>query len=36
MPLTAFYDATGHLVDVNRGALPETALSKRLQQLFGV
>ncbi len=36
MPLTAFYDATGHLVDVDRGALPETALSKLLQQLFGV
>jgi hypothetical protein len=36
MPLTAFYDATGHLVDVNRGALPEAALRQRIQQLFGI
>jgi peroxiredoxin len=36
MPITAFYDATGHLVDVNRGALPEAALRQRIQQLFGI
>jgi thiol-disulfide isomerase/thioredoxin len=36
MPITAFYDATGRLVDVNRGALPETALRQRIQQLFGI
>jgi thiol-disulfide isomerase/thioredoxin len=36
MPITAFYDAGGQLVDVNRGALPETALRADLQQLFGI
>lgn len=36
MPITAFYDADGSLVDVAGGALPETALHERLQVLFGV
>src|SRR6266536_214001 len=36
MPITAFYDATGRLVDVNRGALPETALRQMIQHLFGI
>jgi len=36
MPITAFYDATGRLVDVNRGALPEAALRDKLHDLFGV
>jgi thiol-disulfide isomerase/thioredoxin len=35
MPITAFYDASGRLVDVNRGALPESALRADLQRLFG-
>jgi thiol-disulfide isomerase/thioredoxin len=36
MPITAFYDAAGRLVDVNRGALPDSALRQMLQHLFGV
>jgi thiol-disulfide isomerase/thioredoxin len=36
MPITAFYDADGRLVDVARGALPEDALWDRLHQLYGV
>jgi thiol-disulfide isomerase/thioredoxin len=36
MPVTAFYDATGRLVDVNLGALPEPALRADLRQLFGI
>jgi thiol-disulfide isomerase/thioredoxin len=36
MPITAFYDANGHLVDVARGALPEDTLRDRLHQLYGV
>lgn len=36
MPITAFYDATGHLVEVERGAQPESALRDKLQQLFGI
>jgi thiol-disulfide isomerase/thioredoxin len=36
MPLTAFYDPTGTLADVQRGALPETALRLKIQQLFGI
>lgn len=36
MPITAFYDAGGRLVDVNRGALPKAALSAELQELFGI
>jgi hypothetical protein len=36
MPITAFYDAAGHLIEVNRGALPEAALRAELQRLFGV
>jgi thiol-disulfide isomerase/thioredoxin len=36
MPLTAFYDPNGKLADVERGALPETALRLKLQQLFGI
>jgi len=36
MPITAFYDAHGRLVDINRGALPEAALRQLLRQLFGI
>ena len=36
MPITAFYDAGGRLVDMNRGALPKAALSAELQELFGI
>jgi hypothetical protein len=36
MPITAFYNANGHLVEVERGALPEPALRDKLQQLFGI
>lgn len=36
MPITAFYDGDGRLVDVARGALPEEALRSRLHQLYGV
>ena len=36
MPLTAFYDAQGRLLDVERGALPESALRAALQQLYHV
>jgi thiol-disulfide isomerase/thioredoxin len=33
MPLTAFYDASGNLIDVQRGALVNGQLVQRLQQL---
>lgn len=36
MPITAFYDRDGHLLDVAQGALPEDALRDRLHQLYGV
>lgn len=36
MPLTAFYDAQGKLLQVQRQALPETDLRALLQQLYGV
>lgn len=36
MPITAFYDADGRLLDVAGGALPEDALSERLRELYGV
>jgi thiol-disulfide isomerase/thioredoxin len=36
MPITAFYDARGHLVEVERAALPEPALRADLHQLFGI
>ncbi len=36
MPLTAFYDAQGHLVDRAFGALPEDTLRAKLHQLFDV
>jgi thiol-disulfide isomerase/thioredoxin len=36
MPLTALYDANGRLVDVERAALPESALRAELQRLFGI
>lgn len=36
MPITAFYDADGQLVDVAGGALPDDALFERLRQLYGV
>ncbi len=35
MPMTAFYDADGNVVDVVRGALTNGALEARVQQLFG-
>ena len=34
MPLTAFYDAQGRLVEVNRAALPEDALRAKLRALY--
>ena len=36
MPMTAFYDAQGQLIDVARGALVGTSLKRTLQQLYGV
>lgn len=36
MPITAFYDAAGHLRLVRLGALSGAALSAELEQLFGV
>lgn len=36
MPVTAFYDAQGKLLNVARGELPEPALRQALQQLYGV
>ena len=36
MPITAFYDADGTLLDVAGGALPDDALFDRLRQLYGV
>ena len=36
MPLTAFYDANGNLVQVDRGELSTQVLASRLQQLFGL
>lgn len=36
MPITAFYDARGRLVDVAGGALPEDALRQKLRQLYDV
>ena len=36
MPLTAFYDGEGTLVDVHRGVLIEAQLRERVAQLFGV
>lgn len=36
MPITAFYDADGKLLDVAGGALPEQALLERLRELYGV
>jgi cytochrome c biogenesis protein CcmG/thiol:disulfide interchange protein DsbE len=36
MPLTAFYDADGRLINVQRGALLGDSLSQALQQLFAV
>lgn len=37
MPLTAFYDENGELVDIIRGAVPdEEALRSRLRSLYGV
>ncbi len=34
MPLTAFYDASGRLLGVDRAALPEDALRQRIQELY--
>jgi thiol-disulfide isomerase/thioredoxin len=36
MPISAFYDADGKLVAVERAALPESTLRARLHQLYGV
>lgn len=36
MPVTAFYDATGRLLRVERSALPEDALKQELSQLYGI
>lgn len=36
MPLTAFYDAKGHVVDVSFGSLVGTRLDQALQSHFGI
>lgn len=36
MPITAFYDNRGRLVDFAGGALPDDVLRQKLRQLFGV
>lgn len=36
MPITAFYDANGSLLHVDGGALPESLLRSRLNELYGV
>ena len=37
MPMTAFYDANGRLLDVERGALvPVSILEQKIAQLYGV
>lgn len=36
MPITAFYDADGKLIDTAGGALPDSALFDRLRELYGV
>lgn len=36
MPITAFYDADGKLVDLVGGALPEEALRERIRGLYGI
>lgn len=36
MPITAFYDANGRLVDFVGGALPDDALRQKLRRLYGV
>jgi thiol-disulfide isomerase/thioredoxin len=36
MPVTAFYDAGGKLLRVERSALPEDALKQELAQLYGI
>jgi cytochrome c biogenesis protein CcmG/thiol:disulfide interchange protein DsbE len=36
MPLTAFYDADGRLLGVDRGALPEAALRERIARLYNL
>jgi thiol-disulfide isomerase/thioredoxin len=36
MPLTAFYDANGTLLQVERSALPEDVLRATVRQLYGI
>jgi hypothetical protein len=36
MPVTAFYDARGHLVDRSSGGIFEPDLGAKLHQLYGV
>lgn len=36
MPLTAFYDADGVLLNANRGAISEAALRSNISTLFGI
>jgi thiol-disulfide isomerase/thioredoxin len=36
MPITAFYDENGKLLDVGLGALPESSLRAKLHKLYGV
>jgi hypothetical protein len=36
MPLNAFYDADGKLIDVGRGALLEGRLAETLENTFGI
>lgn len=36
MPLTAFYDAEGRVLQVDRAAIPEDVLREKLRELYGV
>ena len=36
MPLTAFYDKNGTLLEVERAALPESTLREKLHTFYGV
>jgi hypothetical protein len=36
MPLTAFFDANGKLLDIETAALTHGALDRGLDQLFGI
>jgi hypothetical protein len=36
MPLTAFYDPSGELIDVHLGFLDEAALRANISRLYGI